>query len=198
MRFTNLNGGKTGSAKKPGAMGGRATSIGDFAKQNPDLMKMDAAQRQKLMTQFMSDAKMAELGTRKAGSNFKLAGTGSQAPEKEMSESAKQMIEKMIQKQLKKRQKTVVAIRAGWFGNGSITKDGKILDASGKQVGKIDPDTMRITVGMSMMGKYKDDSFTMHKLKNKLDQLNAPKTTFGGGGIGNFYGTADTGSTGWW
>ncbi len=204
-RFSNMMSGKSGNAKKPGAMGGRATSIGDFAKKNPDLMKMDASQRQQLMTQFIMDAKMAEMGTRKAGSNFRLPGASAaqQKDEKELSKSAKEMLEKMIQKQIKKREKKVVAIRACWFGNGRITKDGKICDAGGKEVGRIDPETMRITMGMSFMGKYKDDSFTLTKLQRKIEQMNAPKggaaASSTGIGIGNFYGSADSGgSNGWW
>lgn len=205
MSRFGILGSKSGTAKS-GAAGGRTTSIGDFAKKNPDLMKMDASQRQQLMTQFITDAKMAELGSRKANKGFQLPGTApAKAPdEKDLSKSAKQMLEQMIQKQIKKRKKEVVAIRACWFGNGRITKDGKILDGNNKQVGTIDPETMRITVGMSFMGKYKDDSFTLTKLQRKIEQMNAPKAGFGGGssggvGIGNFYGTADTNtSNGWW
>ncbi len=182
-------GGTKGGAKKG--------SIGDFAKKNPDFMKMDPGKRNELLMNLKMDSKKAELATRKPGGSFQLPGAAS--AEKELSKSAKDMIEKMIQKQIKKRQKEVVSIRACWFGNGRITKDGKIYDASNKLVGQIDKETMKIRIGMMTIGKYKDDSFTLTKLQRKLDSMGAAqKKAAPAIGIGNFYGTADSSTTSWW
>lgn len=192
--FGGMGGGK-GSTPKRG-------SIGEFAKNNPDFMKLDPSKRNEVLANMKIESKMAELSSRKSSSSFSLPGTAP-GQEKELSKTAKDMIEKLMKKQLAKRKKEIVAIRACWFGNGCITKDGKIYDANNKMVGKIDPDTMKISIGMSFMGKYKDDSFTLTKLSNKIASMNSSSSgtsSSGGGGMGNFYGTSsdNNGGGGWW
>lgn len=191
-----------------GGAGGKSSAkrnvIGDFAKKNPDFMKLDASKRNELLMTMQAEARAVELSSRKGGSGgFQLPGTAAKKEEKELSKTAKDMMEALLKKQLKKRQKEVVSIRACWFGNGRIDSKGRIFDANNKEIGKIDQDTMKITIGWTNMGKYKDDSFTLTKLSNKIAVMNAPASSGGGGlggGMGNFYGSSDSGSSGgsWW
>ena len=114
--FMPTIGGAKGGASKRG-------TIGDFAKKNPDFMKMDPAKRNELLVNLKMDMKKAEMASRKSTNNFRLPGAAVKEDDEKLSQTAKDMIERMIQKQLKKRQKEAVAIRACWFGNGRITKD---------------------------------------------------------------------------
>jgi hypothetical protein len=178
----------SGSVKSGG--GAKGGSIGAFVQKNPDFMKMDASKRNELLTTMKMEASAMDRSMSNRGN-------------KELSKTAKDMMEKMIKKQLQKRQKEIVSIRACWFGNGRITKDGKIYDANNKVVGQIDQETMKITMGWSCVGKYKDDSFTLTKLSNKIAAMNKPVATAASGGglgsMGSFYGSSDSGSsTSWW
>jgi hypothetical protein len=193
-KFSSLLGGKSSTGKAPRG------SISEFVKKNPDFMKLDASQRNELLINLKMESKMAELSERKGSGGFRVG--GAEIPDKEMSRSAKEMMEKIIQKQLQKRKKGVVAIRACWFGNGRIAGDGKIYDADNKVVGKIDGDSLKVTIGNSLMGEYADSSYFLTKISRKIAGMNGTNASSGSGSgisLGNFYGTADTNSSGgWW
>jgi hypothetical protein len=189
--------GAAGSGTKKNSAGGSGDLIRNFAKENPEFLKMSGSQRSKMMMELKQHA-MQEERLMKGNTGFHLPGTKN-AENGQYSESTRAAMQQMMEQKLKKRMLKITEVKPVWFTGGKIDKAGKIYDEQGYKIGEISKNN-KIKIAGKELGQYDNQGSSTSMIKKKVLEYNR-STYHKSNNHGSFWGggsaSGDSGADSW-